>query len=186
MFEFDPDREVERERVLDQLQAELNKIDPHLTFEFGPRETRRELIISAGGIKSAFPAVTSTVAAAPALKRWQITAFRPRRAYLNSVTFGGKCVDPEDVQFTLLDNGKSAGLYLFIPGFLESDAALKAIGYLLLDDALGEYDVECRLGLIKMLSPETRTEGKRFPLTDLPALFDELVSRLEGCSASPS
>jgi hypothetical protein len=41
---------------------------------------------------------------------------------------------------------------LFIPGFREDDVALQQIGYLLLDGALGEYDVETRLGLIKMLS----------------------------------
>ena len=41
----------------------------------------------------------------------------------------------------------------------EDDVDLKQIGYLLLDEALGEYDVETRLGLIKMLSPETSTNG---------------------------
>ena len=56
--------------------------------------------------------------------------------------------------------------------------ALKQIGYLLLDEALGEYDVESRLGLIKMLSPEARTEETRYPLFDLPARFDRLISLL--------
>jgi hypothetical protein len=56
-----------------------------------------------------------------------------------------------------------AGVYLFIPGFREDDVALKQIGYLFLDAALGEYDVETRLGLIKMLSPETQTDGDRYP-----------------------
>jgi hypothetical protein len=53
---------------------------------------------------------------------------------------------------------------------------LKQIGYLLLDEALGEYDVETQLGLIKMMSPDSRTEGDRYPLPDLPALFDHGVS----------
>lgn len=80
----------------------------------------------------------------------------------------------------MLDNGKIAGLCLFLPGFQESDGDLKQIGYLLLDETLGEYDVESRLGLIKMLSPQTRTDGDRYPLAELPLRFDELVSRLEG------
>jgi hypothetical protein len=57
---------------------------------------------------------------------------------------------------------------------------------LLLDEALGEYDVESRLALIKMLSPNTYTEGARHPLTELPALFDQLISGLEGRSVQPS
>jgi hypothetical protein len=84
------------------------------------------------------------------------------------------------------DDGKTAGIYLFLPGFREGDADLKQIGYLLLDDVLGEYDVESRLGLIKMLSPDSLTDGERYPLAELAARFDVLVSRLEGDSQKPS
>jgi hypothetical protein len=79
-----------------------------------------------------------------------------------------------------------AGIYLFIPGFREDDVAFKQIGYLLLDETLGEYDVETRLGLIKMLSPDTQTAGDRHPLAELPRLFDQFVSRREGRSRAPS
>ena len=171
----------DREKTFDQLASVLQKVDPDLTFEFGPKETRREFVISAGGIKRAFPAVGSLVGAAPPLGRWKITAFRPRRRP-GIVEFRGKRVDPEYVQFTLLENGKIAGIYLFIPGFRGNDPDLKQIGYLLLDEVLGEHDVENRLGLIEMLSPDTPTEGERHPLTELPRLFDRLVSQIEARS----
>jgi hypothetical protein len=182
LFDF----EADREGIFDQLATELQKVDPDLTFEFGPRQARREFVISAGGIKRAFPAVSALAAAAPILERWRVTAFRPRRRSPNIVEFRGKRVDPKDVQFSLVDNGKIAGVYLFIPGFREGDADLKEIGYLLLDDTLGEYDVEAKLGLIKMLPPEPRTEEQRYPLSELPTLFDHLVSRLEGRSGKTS
>jgi hypothetical protein len=182
LFDF----EADRERIFDQLAAELQKVDPNLTFEFGPKEARREFVISAGGIKSTFSAVVSLATAAPSLDRWHITAFRPRRTPPNVVEFRGKRVDPREVQFSLLDNGQMAGVYLFIPGFREEDADLKQLGYLLLDEMLGEYDVESRLGLIKMLSPDIHTQGRRYPLTELPKLFDQLVSRLEGRSGKTS
>src|SRR5262249_2027676 len=150
LFDF----EADQERIFDQLATELQKVDPNLTFEFGPKGTKREFVISAGGIKRAFPAVSALAYAAPPLDRWQITAFRPPRRFANLAEFRGKRVDPKDVQFSLLDNGKIAGVYLFIPGFVEGDAELKQIGYLLLDETLGEYDVETRLGLIKMLPPD--------------------------------
>lgn len=185
-FAFDPDQGIERERLFDELAAELQKVNRDLSFEFGPNGPTREFVISASGMKKAFPAVVRLAETAPALARWQITAFRPRRAPVYTIEIGDKSVDPKDVQFSLLNNGKMAGIYLFIPSFREDDVASKQIGYLLLDTTLGEYDVETRLGLIKMLSPETRTVGERYPLAELPARFDELVSRLEGRSGTPS
>jgi hypothetical protein len=46
--------------------------------------------------------------------------------------------------------------------------------------------VESRLGLIKMLSPDSQTDGERYPLTELAARFDQLVAQLEGQSSKPS
>ena len=180
------DFESNSEELFDRLSAELQKVDPDLTFEFGPKLARRELAISAGGMRRAFPAVISLVESAPALDQWSITAFRPRRAIPNIVEFRGKRINPIDVQFTLLVNGATPGIYLFIPDYREGDVDLKQIGYLLLDDTLGEYDVETQLGGIRMLSPDAPTEGDRYPLMELPALFDQLVNRLEGRSGKPS
>jgi hypothetical protein len=180
------DYEADQERVFDLLAAELQKVDQHLTFEFGPKEAKREFVISAGGIKGSFPAVASLVSAAPTLPHWRVTAFRPRRTPLNAIEFRDKQARPEDVQFSLLDNGKIAGIRLFIPSFQEDDADWKQIGYLLLDDALGEYDVESRVGLLKMYSPDASTTERRYPFVDLPQVFDQLVSKLEGGSRLPS
>ena len=186
LFDLEADSVTDRERIFDQLASELQKIDPHLTFEFGPKNAKREFVVSADGIKSAFPAVVSLMDAAPKLDRWQLIAFRPRRMPISRVEIREKRVDPEEVQFSLLDNGKIAGIHLFIPGFREDDSDWKSIGYLLLDEALGEYDVEARLGLIKMMPTDTRMEWERHPLAELPAAFDRLVNRLEGRSGRPS
>ena len=178
LFSFRADREDERETLFKELAAQLQEVHPDLAFEFGPNRARREFVISAGGIKGAFPSVASLAGAAPVLERWQITAFRPRRNPVSVVEFRGKRVDPKDVQFTLLSNRQMLGLRLFIPGYQDTDSDMKAIGYLLLDESLGEYDVESRLGLIEMLSPETCTDGARHPFSELPKQFDELAASL--------
>lgn len=170
--------EKDRERVFDELANELQKVDCDLTFEFGPKEAKREFVVSAGGVKRAFPAVTALTAAAPRLENWEITAFRQRRGALETIEFGDKRVDPKDVRFALLDNGKIAGIYLFIPGYQDHDIDFKQIGYLLLDALLGEYDVEMGVGLIKMFAPEANIRGERFPLATLPELFDKLTTKL--------
>lgn len=177
--------EVDQERLFNQVATELQKVDPDLTFEFGPKEARREFVISAGGMQRAFPVVVSMVNTAPIFERWRVTAFRPRRIPSNVVKFRGRCINPKDVLFSLLDNGMMVGVYLFIQDFDDKDIDLKQIGYLLLDDILGEYDVETRIGLIKMFPLETRTNGDRYSLTELPILFDRLVSHLEGRFGKP-
>lgn len=66
LFDFEKDQE----RIFDRLSAELQKIDPNLTFEFGPQDNgRREFTISADGIRKAFPAVEKLYAAAPSMPR---------------------------------------------------------------------------------------------------------------------
>lgn len=174
------DFEADREKAFDRLHRQLCKVHPNLTFEFGPPDDQREFVISAGGIREAFPAVTALVAAAPKLDRWHITGFRPRRNILPRIQIGETCVDPADVQFSLLTRGSEIGLRIFIPGYTDTDTTLKQIGYLMLDEALGEYDVETRIGLITFLPPESTHDETRYPLSELAALFDRLVTRLDG------
>jgi hypothetical protein len=65
-----------------------------------------------------------------------------------------------------------------MPGFQENNVTFKQIAYLMLDDALGEYDVETKVGLIKMLPPEAPRTARRYPFSELPSLFDQFVSAL--------
>jgi hypothetical protein len=172
------DFELDQERIFDELSEQLIRVHPNLTFEFGPTAEQREFVISAGGIKEAFPAVTSLVAVAPKLDHWRITAFRPRRTPLNKIQIGESCVDPRDVEFCLLTKGSVIGIQLFIPRFRENDVTLKQIAYLMLDEALGEYDVETKIGLIQMLAPESPRTTQRYPFTELASLFDRLEATL--------
>src|SRR5688500_13624428 len=75
-FSFEENQEI----LFDELNQALAKVHPDLCFEFGPVENgKRDFVISAGGIREAFPAVTSLYRAAPELKQWKLIAFRPRR-----------------------------------------------------------------------------------------------------------
>ena len=66
LFNFNATHESEREAIFSEIASQLHKVDPDLTFEIGPNgQRKREFIISAGGIKRAFPAVVSLVGAAP-------------------------------------------------------------------------------------------------------------------------
>jgi hypothetical protein len=82
-----------------------------------------------------------------------------------TITYGGKTVKPEDVEFSLLSNGHEFAIYLFFHGYHEEEArSWGQIGYLLLDEALGEHDVETKVGLIRFFPFDAHAEAARYPL----------------------
>jgi hypothetical protein len=176
LFDF----ERHRDRIFAALTAALAAVAADLTFEIGPRiDGRRDFVISAGGIRSAFAAVKALAAAAPILPHWNVIAFRPRRTSMMAISFGGLTVRPKDVEFCLLSNGRELAIYLFFDGYREGERAIWGqIGYLLLDQALGEYDVETRGGPIQFFPLSASPEAARYPLPELPVMFDAHFAEL--------
>lgn len=172
--------ERHQEWIFGELGAALNKISTNLTFEFGPiKNSARDFVIGASGIKSAFPEVESLAAAAPVLPRWNLIKFRPRRAP-RTLSYGGKTVSPENVEFCLLTDGSKLGIYLFFNNCSEvEDPIWGQIGYLLLDGALGEYDVETKVGMIGVFPFSANLDAARYPLPELPPIFDAQFAALE-------
>jgi hypothetical protein len=159
LFQFETDQEA----IFDDLGAALERVHPGLTFEFGPvREGRREFIVSADGMRELFPAVRTLVAAAPALPGWVIIPFRPPNDITLVIEMGGTALGPSDVWFSAEPDGDRVGLYLFIRGLNETNEELLGrASFILLDNALGEYVVETRVGFIdrQPLPDEPRTLG---------------------------
>jgi hypothetical protein len=176
LFDFERDRD----RIFAALTAALEAVASDLTFEFGPHsDGRRDFVISAGGIRSAFPAVNALAAAAPILPRWNVVAFRQRRARILGVKIGGLTALPKDVEFCLLSNERKLGIHLFFDRYREDERTTWGqIGYLLLDQALGEHDVETKVGLIEFFPSSAHPEAVRYPLPELPMIFDARFAEL--------
>jgi hypothetical protein len=164
----------------------LHSVQSDLTFEFSPvrEDGRREFVISAGGIKAAFPSVEALYAAAPKLPKWTIVKFRPRRSPINDLEFGGRKVKSGDVHYVLFkdEDPKKVGIMVFLDGYTEEEkgSVWGQIGYLFLDEALGEYDVETRVGAIVFFNRQSKYFGQARPLAELPAHFDEELARRKG------
>lgn len=167
--------ESDRDAVFNRLEKAMHKVHPDLTFEFGPVVGgKREFVISAGGIQAAFPSVEALHKSAPTLNRWKWIKFRPRREPLNDIEFGGKSVKSKDVRFVLARDEPKVGIVLFFDGFNEKEKdVFGQIGYLLLDEALGEYSVETQVGFIKFQSRESKHFAESSPLSELSLRFDE-------------
>ena len=178
LFSFEKDQE----RVFDDLAAAMNKVNSALTFEFGPVSggKRREFVISAGGIKKAFPAVEALHSSAPKLDRWIFIKFRPRRMFINDLEFAGRKVKAKDVHFLLFkdENPAKVGVMVFLDGYKEAEKSIFGqIGYLFLDEALGEYDVEMKLGAIVFQARDSKYFEQAHPLTELPKDFDTYLNK---------
>jgi hypothetical protein len=166
--------EKNRQQTFGKLSAEMHKLNPSLTFEFGPIEDgKREFVISGDGIKEAFPQVEALYAAAPSLPRWRFVRFRPRRKPMD-VKYGGVSVRAESVTVQLIRSGQVADATVFMPNYSEADRkAFVGIAFLLLDSALGEYDVEMRVGQINV-EGAPKAPAQTSSLQDLPKAFDAL------------
>jgi hypothetical protein len=175
LFDFERDQK----RTFHQLRTALKKVNPHLTFEFGPKQDgKREFVISAGGLKAAFPAVESLYSAAPNLDRWLFVKFRQRQYPLYDIEYSNKTIKVADVRFSLSkdDNPNKVGIIIFMPGYNEAEKTVyDHIAYLMLDEALGEYDVETRVGFIEVQGHDSRYFPGSLPLDELGSRFDEVI-----------
>ncbi len=170
--------EGDRDPMLDSLGAALAHVDTSLTFELGPRGARRDFVLSADGIREAFPEVEALYAAAPPMTQWHVIKFRPRRAELSTLTISGHQFDPAHTRFLLVkDAPGKVGIVLFLEHYSEAEHNLFGqAGFLILDEALGEYDMETRVGAIDFVGQESKYYAQSRPLAELPAVFDKFFA----------
>jgi hypothetical protein len=174
--------ESERDPIFRSLSDALERYDDGLTFEVGPVEDgRRELVISADGMRESFPAVVTLCESAPELPRWKVIQFRPRRAPIDTIHLKDLTLSPEDVWVTLQPDENKAGITLYMKGYCdELSSSYSQIGYLFLDEALGEFDVENRVGFVEFREAGAESEFQKKELKDLPSVFDQFVRYIEG------
>lgn len=175
LFDF----EADQERVFDRLATAMHKVDNRLTFEFGPKiDNKREFVISADGQRAAFPKVEALFAAAPTMPNWTFVKFRPRRTPMD-IEYGGVAVKAAAVSVSVLvaRGADKVKLRVFIPGYTEArHKSYLGIAFLLLDQSLGEFDVETRVGPIDVLAPEAGNKDV-YSLSELPAVLDDHFAR---------
>jgi hypothetical protein len=176
LFSFERDRD----KIFDMLDSELSKIHQGLTFEFGPIiDGRRDFVISAGGIHETFPSVQRLGDRAPELSRWNVKQFRQRKQNFADmgIDLRGHVFDPSMITFKLHDERGRIGLAIFMEGLTDENQDLyDEAGFIFLDSALGEYDVETKLGSLDFLSGADPKSSGAQPFSELPKAFDDVLT----------
>ena len=174
IFEFEKDHE----KVFDLISSKLNSYKENITFEISHvKDGKREFIISADGISDAFPHVESLVQSAPEFGLFSIIAFRPRMDGYEGfkLKYGGREFDVSKVWvYTRVEDG-FFDLIVYHPDFNEQESNLFISGsYILLDMALGEYDVVKNIRYIDHQKlPENPVELGLKPFAELRKIFDK-------------
>lgn len=170
--------ETDQERIFDQVADSLHQVERGLTFEFGPvRDDKRDFVVSADGVRSLFPAVVGLVAAAPPMQRWTVISFRPPASIDLVVEYAGCQLGPDDIWFLADRDGDHIGLVLCVRGLTEENRpTLGNAGFLLLDNALGEFAVETQVGFIEWrpLPAHPEDNGLR-PFRRIREVFDQVA-----------
>ena len=173
LFDFEQDQE----KIFDELSRELKKINPDLVFEFGPKNEKREFTVSADGIKEAFPAVIALVDKAPVLERWIIQKFRQRGKPDARIEINGEKLSADQYKFTIERDGEKVGITLYVDGYDPARRNLfSKVGFIFLDNCLGEYDVETKVGFVEIKPASDPSSLLKQPLSELPKTFDNFIS----------
>lgn len=158
----------DHEVIIRQLGEQIAKARPGVVHEIGmPDDDTVELIFSADGFWDAIPGVLALINGAPRIEGFVFTAFRPRRPAPSLIVLD-QDVAGDDLHYLSSLDGDRMDLTVFVPGDGD-DRARATIGFLMLDQALGEYDVMTGLGRIDFVGEPL--EGAK-PLTALAEEFD--------------
>jgi hypothetical protein len=161
-----------------KLDKQLSKINEDIAFEFSADliDGKREFIISADGILSAFTDVIDLVEKAPKLDGFKIIAFRPKSDVddISTIEYEDISLGPDDVFFTYRKNGDTLDIVLYLKGYDSDFEEWENAAFILLDTIIGEYDVATKIGSIDMLPYKGSPNLK--PILELPSLIDREVS----------
>lgn len=169
-----------KEKICDQLQKQMHKINKNITYAFGPeKDGRREFIISANGIRDAFQSVQTLARSSPYIAGWKIIAFRPAVGWGYAVKINEIKISADDIWFSSEINETKIDLKLYARKSLIDigrESIMQAV-FLLLDYGLGEYIIETRIGSLDLQPlPDEPLPSNIKSLVELTKIVNRLIS----------
>jgi len=181
------------ENLTNEVNRELDKVEPELAWEMGPGKEKPYLFtISGEGNPQLRKLADLIMRLAPAdLEGWELYAARPARPAPAVVRLpeSGEIFKTVEWKFIPLEHHKSGRLDLVIVddrlARSDREAALKAVS-LYLDQLLGEDTVETWIGEFRVESPIASHGDRMHKMTDLPAYLLSVTLREQNPLRKPT
>ena len=166
--------DLDGEELIKRVSPKLRKVKDSLVLEVGPPDQRpRELIFSADGLRENVDSIELLVDAAPDQTEWTFTRFRPPLPNFADMrlNFGGQDCCAGDLKFLAYtyENEPTIDLAVFAQWYDETGPPDGAM-FIMLDMALGEYNVMCGIGEIRVYPLESAPD-EAHAWSDLGELF---------------
>ena len=169
------------EAVAGELSRMFKKACPDLAWEISPSESGPWLFcVSADGNPRLFDQVKSVVAGAPAIRGWEVKAFRQRGSLDAVIEMNGRKLGYDDIWCAVEPDGTKARVTLLVNGLTPDSAeVLLRAALVLLDNAVGEHDAVVKISELNNgpLPMKPMRSETLFPLSELPAFLDRLSAR---------
>lgn len=145
---------LETQQRISALAERLRRIHPSIGAQLERQESGAcEMIVTAGGDKTAFEAIRTLVAAAPPIGGWKFTALRQPMPLENLIfPLENSTLTAENIWYTMhpVPAQRVVDVVLAVVAEEDMTAELAAkIGYLCLDAAIGEAKVATGLGQVQ-------------------------------------
>ena len=167
--------EQDRENLVPEIVEHLRQLSQNLTIEVEvPKNGVREMAISADGVEGDFPLVQQLVATAPSMQGWRIIAFRqPSKLEGMELKYPGLTLDVAKMWIMPIEDDHGFDLIIFFPGYSDDKRNLFINGaYVLLDNAIGEYNVVKGIRTLDFQKLPAANDRKGIvPFVDLPKVF---------------
>ena len=161
--------------ILFEIGEQLTKVADGLSFEMSTGSPLlREFIVSAEGNIRLFSDVIRLVGCAPILDGWKIIAFRQPKGTGLVVAFKGQQLSPNELWFIAEPNTNRLDIMLFVQNLKRKGLDfVEQAGFIALDTAIGEYDVETKLGAIQFKeAPSELLRVNLKPFHELPDVIN--------------
>lgn len=173
----------EKEELLSELQENLQSFCSDLWFEVGgPPDGPRELVITAEGNLTAFPALRELCRAAPSLPGWTVVAFKQPQGFEFTTQYEDIVVAPEATWFLPLYSKQDPnllGLRLAFSHFNSSrERQFRTASYIMLEAGLGELLVAELIAHVEVCLAPSVPESQGFrPLNTLADYLSQRASK---------
>jgi hypothetical protein len=162
--------------AIQELYARIHKVHPDLTIEFGKAaDGKKTMAISADGISELFSYVIRLCNELKLLSNWIVFPFRQRLDNIGDleIRMDGNLIKGEDILFVSRETENRIDLDICVKNMETIDNPVINAIFLMLDSAVGEYDVVSKIGNVDIKPYSSlKNNDQLTALVELPRLVD--------------